>query len=371
MVVVAQGILEGGCLGPLLYPLTPNSLMMELQAAGCGFGLGVVMPQAWLDYVWRGDGSPDDHWVEPARSGLRGVVALRPKEALAANPDLEASCARALDLEAPMRIAVIFHADDPVFLNCSRGATLSTLAVLESWGTRNKARLHTGADKSVVIVSGSPNGPDAISSAPPVTFFEYWDKAPSVLTIVTIQKWLGLLWPADLHFSQAFFASFHAASGAYSALVDMVASKARPLAWLSNCLRQRWMAFSSSPVGCSLNLSSFQLHQAVSGNGPWVYLWVGPGATKWSQHGCWAGGCLAATKFSVQSHSGGPNCSCSTTLIFISVQSCWQPTIQRHGAGRASTCYARTTLLLGLNGLHPCVSALTRTTAPMSQRTWK
>ena len=151
MVVVAQGILEGGCLGPLLYPLTPNSLMMELQAAGCGFGLGVVMPQAWLDYVWRGDGSPVDHWVESARSGLRGVVALPPKEALAAKPDLEASCARALDLEAPMRIAVIFHADDPVFLNCSRGATLSTLAVLESWGTRDTARLHTGAGKSAEI----------------------------------------------------------------------------------------------------------------------------------------------------------------------------------------------------------------------------
>ena len=68
-ILVSQGIPEGGCLGPLFYPLTPNSLMSALAEAGCGFGLGVQMPQAWIGYTWRGDGTPIDHWVESAKGG--------------------------------------------------------------------------------------------------------------------------------------------------------------------------------------------------------------------------------------------------------------------------------------------------------------
>ena len=227
-------------------------------------------------------------------------------QTLASNPDLEASCARALDLEAPMRIAVIFQADDPVFLASSRGAMMSSLGILQEWGSKHKARLHVGADKSVVLVSGSPAGAAAISCAPPITVCQFGDESPTALTLASITKWLGLLWPADLRFSQAFFASIHAANGAYRSLADLVASKALPLALAVQLFEAkvdgilqfaRWLflerEFLSAASDCFARWAVGLLGGGHGGTPPW-------------QPGCWVGDLVAATGSSARSPSVGP-----------------------------------------------------------------
>ncbi len=55
-------------------------------------------------------------------------------------PDLEASACKALDLEASIRIALVLHAKDPMFLGSSRGDLVSTLAIVTSWSVRGNAR---------------------------------------------------------------------------------------------------------------------------------------------------------------------------------------------------------------------------------------
>ena len=42
VVPIRQGLPEGGSLGPVLYPLVPNSLAISLKEAGCG--VAVVWP---------------------------------------------------------------------------------------------------------------------------------------------------------------------------------------------------------------------------------------------------------------------------------------------------------------------------------------
>ncbi|OLQ15171.1 hypothetical protein AK812_SmicGene624 [Symbiodinium microadriaticum] len=46
--------------------------------------------------------------------------------------DLEAACARALDITSDVRIPVLFHADDPVFLASSRGEANRVLSIVRS-----------------------------------------------------------------------------------------------------------------------------------------------------------------------------------------------------------------------------------------------
>ena len=112
---------------------------------------------------------------------------------LAASPDLEATCARALDLYDPHRIPILLHADDPVFLASSRGEACRVLSVVASWARKTKASFHLGSTKTVV------QGFCADSRAPcfldpPLPFPRPFPEFPAPLQRVNFHKWLGLRW---------------------------------------------------------------------------------------------------------------------------------------------------------------------------------
>ena len=121
VVLVTQGIPEGGSLGPLCYNLLPDDLVRRLEAQGLGFGVDANIPAAWRSHTWAGDGVPDYGIVANLRAKLRAGVDLPPAGLLALWPDLEASASRALDLESSLRVPCLFHADDPSSSGRQRG----------------------------------------------------------------------------------------------------------------------------------------------------------------------------------------------------------------------------------------------------------
>lgn len=177
-----------------------------------------------------GHGHPVPALVEAARAGLRGECPLPPSSALSGWPDLKASAACALDLEAPVRLAAVFHADDPTFLASSRGALSATIEVVCSWAFTHKARLHTGGDKSVVMVAGPEAARSAAELAPPIQIVQPGVSTPALVKMVRRQRLLGLLWPADLDFLPALMACINTAEGVFKELASLVAARAIPLA---------------------------------------------------------------------------------------------------------------------------------------------
>ncbi|CAK0888450.1 unnamed protein product, partial [Prorocentrum cordatum] len=157
VVVVWQGISEGGAGGPQFLPCYMDGLPRASHAAGLGVGLGV-----------RGD------MVGTIRSALQEGSQLPPGAALAADPDLEASALLALDRSAPRRLVAIPHADDP-----------------------EKASPHTKATKHAVLVSGGPAAREAAQSARSLEL-RLRGEAPVQLGLVQVHKWLGLPWRGDL-----------------------------------------------------------------------------------------------------------------------------------------------------------------------------
>eukprot|EP00959_Pyramimonas_sp_CCMP1952_P116182 2428827-Pyramimonas_sp.AAC.1 len=59
IVLIDQGIAEGGTMGPLTFPLYMDSLPEALHKAGCGVGVGARIPRIWAGRQWRGTGTPD------------------------------------------------------------------------------------------------------------------------------------------------------------------------------------------------------------------------------------------------------------------------------------------------------------------------
>ena len=161
MVVVAQGIAEGGVIGPLTFPIYMEELTRELQAAGHGVGIGITIPEAWGKHVWMGSGTPRQELVGRLVLALHGSVPLPAPDLLRASPDLEASALRALDLVAPLRLAAILHADDPVLLSSSWGGAQQSLDILTSWTWKHKASPHSKPDKHAAIIAGGQGHPAA------------------------------------------------------------------------------------------------------------------------------------------------------------------------------------------------------------------
>lgn len=225
-VTVTQGIPEGGCLGPLLYPLSPDSLMRQLSEENCGYGIGVRMPDVWISHKWRGDGQPVGPLVAAARAGLRGECPLPPASELAKWPDLEASAARALDLEAPLRLAALFHADDPVFLGSSRGALNQTCEVMREWGRRRKTSSHVGGKSAVMV---TPTGSEPLAHTACVSLHQCTSTGATDIRYSSIHRWLGILWPANLDFRPALLASINCADAAFRPLANLVRARAIPL----------------------------------------------------------------------------------------------------------------------------------------------
>jgi len=217
-VVVVEGIPEGGSLGPLTYNLLPDTLVRRLVDGGHGFGIVSSVPLAWKGRHWSGQGTPVDTTVAVIRSVLRGGGNLPSSELLGANPDLEASALRAMDLEATVRVPCLFHADDPVFMASSRGALQATLDIVSSWAKEVGASFHVGRKKTVSMVTGCLHA----CSPTPLAFDN------TELSAVSVHRWLGPLWPADLDFSPLLHQRMQVATAALSQLAGFAASYALP-----------------------------------------------------------------------------------------------------------------------------------------------
>ena len=58
----------------------------------------------------------------------------------------------ALDITSDVRIPVLFHADDPVFLASSRGEANRVLSIVRTWASKYKATLHLAKHKTTAMV---------------------------------------------------------------------------------------------------------------------------------------------------------------------------------------------------------------------------
>ena len=117
-------------MGTLWFTLLPDTMVRELTAAEHGIGLGLDPPACWQGHECFGNGTPLPGLVDHLRECMRRGSGLPPASLLSAWPDLEASAARALDLESPIRLVAILHADDPVGLGSSRGAPQSSMDII-------------------------------------------------------------------------------------------------------------------------------------------------------------------------------------------------------------------------------------------------
>ena len=122
-------------------------MVRALAAGGHGVGIGLDPPSCLASHEWRCDGAPLPALVEHLRGCLRPGVGLPPAALLSEWPVLEASAARAIDLESPFKLAAILHADDPVLLGSSRGTLQCSLDVVAGWATTHGACFHASKEK--------------------------------------------------------------------------------------------------------------------------------------------------------------------------------------------------------------------------------
>ena len=171
--------------------------------------------------MWCGSGTPVDSVVASLRMRLRSGGSLPPSTLFDNWPDLEASAARALDLESETRLACMFHADDPIFFASSKGAMQHLLNVVSSWAREVGAAFHVGPKKSIAMVIGSRPCDAELT-------FE-----GCRLAFVDAHRWLGVLWPSSLDFRPYLLSRLHAASAAMAQLAGMVSSAMLP--WYVAC----------------------------------------------------------------------------------------------------------------------------------------
>ena len=243
VVPVLEGLPEGGCLGPLLYPLIPNSLTRVLLHEKCGVALDAALPKAWKDHQWSGQGVPQMSLVARILDALHADAQLPSSSALQAYPDLEASAARALDLRDPGRLAILLHADDPVLLASSWGELCRMILMIERWAPGHGARFHVSDDKSVVFRLGGSGQVQPI-------FFRPSPSAPSLSLCSDAHRWLGWLWTEAGGAAETLQARIRVASGCFSTLAGLCTSQAIPLPFALNifegkvdaCMRPgRWI----------------------------------------------------------------------------------------------------------------------------------
>ena len=226
---VLEGLPEGGCLSPLLYPLIPNSLTRVLLHEKCGVALDAALPKTWKDHQWSGQGVPQMSLVARILEALHADAQLPTSSALQAYPDLEASAARALDLRDPGRLAILLHADDPVLLASSWGELCRMILMIERWAPGHGARFHVSDDKSVVFRLGESGQVQPI-------FFRPSPSAPSTsLSLCSdAHRWLGWLWTEAGGAAETLQARIRVASGCFSTLAGLCTSQAIPLPFALN-----------------------------------------------------------------------------------------------------------------------------------------
>ena len=143
VLLIEQGLPEGGVLGPILYLLLPNSLTVELKNASCGFGVNPEIPDTWKNVQWNVRGSPCIKVREQLTSAIKNCAILPTAADLEADPIMLASAARALDLLSAMVVCCLFHADDPIFLASSYGEMQRLLNLAAAWSWKHGARFHS------------------------------------------------------------------------------------------------------------------------------------------------------------------------------------------------------------------------------------
>ena len=184
-------------MGPLTFPAYMDSLTDELLAAGQGIGVGISIPPEWGGHTWIGSGMPRDDLTERIMLALCAGAGLPPESLLAMDEDIEASALRAMDLLAPVRLAAILHADDPVLLSSSWGGAQQSLDVLAAWSFKYKASPHTKPDKNAIMVIGGPGHHDSPPEWDPC-LLRLAGQPPTRVAPVPNQHWLGLRWRANL-----------------------------------------------------------------------------------------------------------------------------------------------------------------------------
>eukprot|EP00439_Symbiodinium_sp_Y106_P002533 s7062_g1.t1 len=113
---------------------------------------------------------------------------------LVQDTDLEVSAARVLDLSDPLRIPVLLHADDPLFLASSKGELRRMLRIIAAWSKLYKTCLHVSNSKSVVMVISKPSRKEAFVCNAVLLYQSFAMPAPTPLQLVESHKWLGLTW---------------------------------------------------------------------------------------------------------------------------------------------------------------------------------
>ena len=72
---IVEGLPEGGCLGPILYPLIPDSLSRKLLQESCGVAIFPTLPSVWSHHQWSGRSAAARHgWVHPGRFARSGTA---------------------------------------------------------------------------------------------------------------------------------------------------------------------------------------------------------------------------------------------------------------------------------------------------------
>ena len=230
-VLVTEGVPEGGLVGPLAFTQLPDVLVKDLHECGFGIGVDVSMPAEWEGHQWVGCGTPEPAAVEVILEALHGHGVLPSCDALESSACLEASALRALDRTASIRIAALLHADDPLFVDSTRGGLQGIMDRAALWAYRFKAAFHLGAAKNVVQVAGEAAHAAASSSLTPV-FFNPPCAPPSSLAFSSQHKWLGFLLRPDLDLRPALLSRIRAAESKFLELSGLVSCGILPL-WLA------------------------------------------------------------------------------------------------------------------------------------------
>ena len=221
---VLEGLPEGGCLGPILYPLIPDSLSQIMAREKCGVAIRPDLPANWESHRWSGQGVPQPHLVASLLHDLNTRRHVPDSSELQADPDLEASAARAIDLRDQNRLCLLLHADDPVFLASSWGELCRMVLMIERWAPAHGARFHISDNKTLVFRLGGFGQMQHIFFRP----------SPSA-TCASLSRgsgphrWLGWMWTEDGGALETLQARLHAASGVFSTLAGLCSSNVVPL----------------------------------------------------------------------------------------------------------------------------------------------
>ena len=97
----------------------------------------------------------------------------------------------------------MLHADDPVFVESSKGALQNVMDVAAGWCYKFKCAFHEGSDKNVMQVVGHAASAHAAGDAFALVMYRAVGAPAASLHMAAQHTWLGLVWRSDLDFAPA------------------------------------------------------------------------------------------------------------------------------------------------------------------------